>query len=64
MKKVLLIILGVIVGVIVILMIVTAFTKKEQTITREITINKPNREVFDFVDMSRTNPDSPDHRSN
>jgi hypothetical protein len=49
MKKVLLIILGVVVGIIVILLIVAAFAKKEYTITRQITINKPRREVFDFV---------------
>jgi len=49
MKKVLFIILGVVVGIIVILLIVAAFAKKEYTITREITINKPKRDVFNFV---------------
>jgi hypothetical protein len=49
MKKVLFVVLGVIVGIIVILLVVAAFAKKEYTITREVTINKPTREVYDFV---------------
>jgi hypothetical protein len=42
-------ILGIIALLIVLLLIVALFVRKEYTIEREITINKPTREVFDYV---------------
>ena len=38
-----------IVAIIALLLIVALFVKKEYTIQREITINRPNREVFDYI---------------
>ncbi len=43
------IILIVIVAIIAIILLVAFFSKKEYSITREITINKPRTEVFDFI---------------
>ena len=43
------IILIAIVAIIAIALLVALFTKKEYTISREITINKPRSEVFNFI---------------
>jgi hypothetical protein len=50
MKIVKKILLG-IVGIIVLLLIVAVFVKKEYAVEREVTINKPKQEVFDYVKM-------------
>ncbi len=47
LKKILL----VIVVLVVILLIVAAFTKKRYAVEREIVINKPKQEVFDYVKL-------------
>jgi uncharacterized protein YndB with AHSA1/START domain len=47
--NILLIILVVIVVIIAIILIAAAFTSKEYVIEREITINKPNQEVFNYI---------------
>jgi uncharacterized protein YndB with AHSA1/START domain len=47
LKKILL----VIVVLIVILLVVAAFTKKHYAVEREIVINKPKQEVFDYVKL-------------
>jgi hypothetical protein len=44
-----LIITGIIVGLIVILLIVAAFSRKDYLIERQIIINKPKQQVFDFL---------------
>lgn len=51
--KLILKILGVIVVVIVLILVVALFTKKEYTVQREITINKPRQQVFDYVKLVR-----------
>lgn len=40
-----------IVGIIVLLLIIAVFVKKEYAVEREVTINKPKQEVFDYVKM-------------
>lgn len=47
--NILIIIFGSIVGLIVLLLIIALFVKNESVIEREIIINKPNAEVFDYV---------------
>jgi len=47
--NILMIILTVIAILIALLLILALFTKKEYTIEREITINKPKQEVFNFI---------------
>jgi uncharacterized membrane protein len=42
-------ILLVIAVIIVLILIVALFTKKEYTVQREITINKPKQQVFDYI---------------
>ena len=44
-KKILIIIAIVIAA----LLVIGLFTKKEYTVSREITINKPKQEVFDYI---------------
>ncbi len=46
---ILLIILGSIIGLIALFLIAALFVKKESVIEREIIINKPNAEVFNYV---------------
>ena len=48
MKMLVKILLGV-VGVIVLLLVVALFVNKKYTVAREITINKPNTEVFNYI---------------
>lgn len=50
MKIVKKILLGII-GIIVLLLIIALFVKKEYGVEREITINKPKQEVFDYLKM-------------
>lgn len=38
-----------IVGLVVLILIIAIFTKKEYTVERQITINKPTNEVFDYI---------------
>lgn len=40
-----------IVGIIALILIIAAFTKKEYAVEREITINKPKMEVFEYVKL-------------
>jgi len=40
-----------IIGLVVLLLIVALFTKKEYGVIREVTINKPKSEVFDYVKL-------------
>ncbi len=40
-----------IVGIVALLLIVALFVKKEYSVEREITINKPKQEVFDYVKL-------------
>ena len=47
----LLVILVVVAILIALLLIVALFSKKEYTLEREITINKPKQEVFDYVKL-------------
>src|SRR6187402_2244860 len=47
--NIVLIILGVIVGIIVLVLIVALFSPKKYTIERQIVINKPRQQVFDFI---------------
>lgn len=49
--KILKIILGGIVGLIALALIVALFVKKEYAVEREIVINKPKQEVFDFIKL-------------
>jgi len=42
------ILLGIL-GIIVLLLVVALFVKKEYAVEREIAINKPKQEVFDYV---------------
>lgn len=42
-------ILFVVAGIIVLALVVALFVSKEYSVKREITINKPSREVFDYV---------------
>ena len=42
-------ILFVIVGIVVLALVVALFVSKEYSVKREITINKPSQEVFDYV---------------
>ncbi|MDR6782377.1 uncharacterized protein YndB with AHSA1/START domain [Pedobacter africanus] len=42
-------ILFVILGIIVLALVVALFTKKDYAVEREVTINKPKQEVFDFI---------------
>ncbi|SFE96477.1 Polyketide cyclase / dehydrase and lipid transport [Chitinophaga sp. CF118] len=44
-------ILGIIIALIVLLLIVALFIKKKYTIEREIVINKPKQEVFNYIRM-------------
>jgi hypothetical protein len=47
--KVLKNILIAIAGLVVLLLIIAAFVKKEYVVVREITINKPSQQVFDYI---------------
>lgn len=47
--KVLLIIVGIIAGLIVLALIAALFIKKDYAIRREITINRPRAEVFNYI---------------
>jgi len=47
--KILLIILSVIFGIIVLLLIIALFSRKDYNITRSITINKPARDVYQYI---------------
>lgn len=42
-------ILLVLIGIIILALVVALFTKKDYAVEREITINKPEQEVFDFI---------------
>lgn len=42
-------ILFVILGIIILALVVALFTKKDYAVEREVTINKPTQEVFDFI---------------
>lgn len=53
MKKALKIILIIVVLIIAIPLILALFTKKDYAVEREIVINKPKQEVFDFVKLLR-----------
>lgn len=46
-------ILGVIVGLIVLFLIIALFVSRDYKIEREVTINKPKQEVFDYVKIVR-----------
>ena len=46
---ILLTILGIIAGIIVLLLVIALFTKKKYSIVREITINRPVQQVFDYI---------------
>src|SRR5690348_10023775 len=50
MKIVKKILLG-IVAIIVLLLIIAIFLKKEYTVERSITINKPKQQIFDYVKL-------------
>ena len=50
---ILLTILGIIAGIIVVLLVLALFTKKGYSVHREIVINKPNQEVFNYVKYIR-----------
>jgi hypothetical protein len=47
--KIFLGILAVVAGIIVLLLIIALFTKKDYAVQREITINKPKQDVFNYV---------------
>ncbi|MBA3680919.1 MAG: SRPBCC family protein [Bacteroidetes bacterium] len=47
--NILIIVIGSIVGLIIVLLIVALFVKKESIIEREIIVNKPRAEVFNYV---------------
>jgi Polyketide cyclase / dehydrase and lipid transport len=47
--NILLTILGVIAGIVMLLLVLALFTKKEYAVERSITINKPSQEVFDYI---------------
>ena len=47
--SILFIILIVIAAFVALLLLIATFTKKEYAIEREVTINRPTQEVFDFV---------------
>jgi hypothetical protein len=47
--KILLTILGIIVGLIVLALLIALFVKKDYTVQREIVINKPKQQVFDYI---------------
>jgi hypothetical protein len=47
--NILLTILTILAGLITLLLIIGLFSKKGYTVEREITINKPKREVFDYI---------------
>ncbi len=51
--NILLIILGVIAGIIALLLILALFAKKGYSVHREIVINKPKQEVFNYVKLLR-----------
>lgn len=51
--KILKIVLLSLAGLIVLLLVVALFSAKEYTIEREITINKPKQEVFDYVKVAK-----------
>ncbi len=40
-------------AIIVIILIVALFTKKEYSISREVTVSRPNSEVFDYIKLLR-----------
>ncbi|HMC85725.1 MAG TPA: SRPBCC family protein [Chitinophagaceae bacterium] len=42
-------ILGVIIGLIVLLLIIALFLKKEYTVQREVSIDKPSQQVFNYI---------------
>lgn len=46
-------ILVVIIGIIALVLIIALFVKKEYVVEREVTINKPRQEVFDYIKMIR-----------
>jgi len=47
--KLLLKILGVLVGIIVLLLVIALFVRKDYTVQREIAVNKPRMQVFDYL---------------
>ncbi|MEO6523102.1 MAG: SRPBCC family protein [Mucilaginibacter sp.] len=47
--SIVIIIIGIIVGLVVLLLIIAAFSRKDYAIERQIVINKPQQEVFDFI---------------
>ena len=47
--KILLIILAVIAIIVVLLLIIAVFVKKRYSVEREIIINRPKQEVFNFI---------------
>jgi len=47
--SILLIIIGVIAGIIILLLIIALFSKKEYSIVREITIDRPLQQVFEYI---------------
>jgi hypothetical protein len=46
---ILLTIIGVIAGIIILLLIIALFLKKEYSVVREITINRPAQQIFDYI---------------
>jgi uncharacterized protein YndB with AHSA1/START domain len=51
--SILITILVVIVSIIVLLLLIALFTKKEYSILKEITINRPRQDVFDYIKYVR-----------
>ena len=53
MKMIVLKIAVVVVAVIAVAMVIALFTKDKYSLSREVTINKPRPEVFDFIKLNR-----------
>ncbi len=49
--SILLIIIGIIAGIIVLLLVIALFTKKEYSIIRETVINRPAQQVFNYIKL-------------
>src|SRR3954471_21016115 len=47
--SILLTIIGIIAGIVVLVLVVALFTKKDYSVFREIVINKPVQQVFDYI---------------
>ncbi len=53
MKMIIIKIIVILVAIISVAAVVALFTKKKYTITRDITINKPKQQVFDFIKLNK-----------